>query len=314
MSTTESVTATREFIIVGQDAGTGFTLWDVAAAPTDPTQRATVLEEIGVDAMDALGSVHLEHATSARAAVDQLVNELRKQSGIGSYGLSPDSQLENYEGGDPQPEPAAEDEPFGTAEALGAALSSGYRVKASSVPGLPCFQVDGLPDWGHVETRDRVRAGISNSGLAWPKVNMLVQVTPVSEGAKGRSSGLDLAIACTALAAAGEIPAECLAGVTLVGELGLDGALRVPPGLTFVMEALAETGTTTVLVPSKAGGSGVDAVNGIRMIGAASLNEALAVLTGHWHHTTDCVHCGDTAAPHRPCYPTANCTDCPAPF
>ncbi|MFI0827262.1 hypothetical protein ACH4Q7_22715 [Streptomyces roseolus] len=102
MSTNQNTTL-REFIIVGQDQGTGFELWDVAPAPTDNRRRAIVLEEIGVDADDAFGSVNLEWATSPRAAVNQLITALRDQSGLDDYDLTPKSQTENLGPEEPMP-------------------------------------------------------------------------------------------------------------------------------------------------------------------------------------------------------------------
>ncbi|MFC8887091.1 hypothetical protein ACFT54_10075 [Streptomyces cinereoruber] len=98
----------REFIIVGQNRGNGYTLWDVAPAPTDPTRRATVLEELGIEAMDALGSVELEWATTARAAVNQLLTTLRDASGLDEYALTPDSRTENLGPHEPMPATASE--------------------------------------------------------------------------------------------------------------------------------------------------------------------------------------------------------------
>ncbi|MFC7791388.1 hypothetical protein [Streptomyces cinereoruber] len=98
----------REFIIVGQDQGTGYTLWDVAPAPTDPTRRATVLEELGVEAADAFGSVTLEWAATAHAAVNQLLTALRDSSGVDDYALTPDSRTENLGPHEPMPATASE--------------------------------------------------------------------------------------------------------------------------------------------------------------------------------------------------------------
>ncbi|GAA2948367.1 magnesium chelatase domain-containing protein [Kitasatospora cinereorecta] len=316
---TNTTTETREFIIVGQERGASYCLWDVAPAPTDPTKRAIALEEIGVDAMDAMGSVHTEHATSAREAVDRLVNELREQSGIGSYDLDADSQLDNYEADTPAQPATDEPEPFGRAHTLSATRDSGYQILASTVPGLPAFNVDGLPVRSPAETRDRVRAGVINSGLDWPMANVLVRLTPITkDGSSVGTSGLDLAIACSVLAAAGQLPADCLAGAAMIGELGLDGAVRVPYDLTTTVSRIAADGATTVLVPSRAVEDAATA--GVRVIGVASLDEALAVLTGHWHHPDGCAHCtpdGD-AEPHQPCTPTPGglCPACleKAPF
>ncbi|WP_199570553.1 magnesium chelatase domain-containing protein [Streptomyces murinus] len=312
MSTqTTTAAGTREFIIVGQDNGTGYTLWDVAPAPDDATKRAMALEEIEIDAYDAFGSVHTEYATSARAAVDQLVAELRKQSGLDDYGLTPDSQLDNYKA-EPQPATGTDPEPFGRAQSLAATRDSAYRVEVSSTPGLPVFNVDGLPLRSTVETRDRVRAGVVNSGLDWPMANILVRLAPTSAAPDAvtsvGSSGLDLAIAVSVLAAAGQIPADCLAGAALISELGLDGAVRTPYALAKSVRAVADSGAPVVLVPASA----IDdaATAGVRVIGVGSLNEAVAVLTGHWHHPDGCTHCGDDAEAHQPCTPGALCPAC----
>ncbi|MFF4292113.1 magnesium chelatase domain-containing protein [Streptomyces vinaceus] len=310
----QTSTQPREFIIVGQDQGADYILWDVALAPVDPTKRAIVLEELGVDAMDALGQVHTEYATSPRAAVDQLLAQRREQTGLDSYGLNPQSNLDSY--GPAEPQPAGEPEPYGTADALASSFDSGYRIHANSTPGLPVFNVDGLGGFHHIEIRDRVRAGIINSGLTWPMANLLVKVTRIGQSNKVGSSALDLAIACATLAAAGDIPTESLAGVTLVGELGLDGRLRVPRGLEQLPAALAGTGTGTVIVPD---GSYDDAArHGYRVLTAGSLNEVLGLLAGNWHHPSDCIHCDQdedmASTPHAMCLPDRRCDSCPAPF
>ena len=319
MSTTTTI-GTREFIIVGQERGGSYCLWDVAPAPTDTTKRAIALEEIEIDAFDAFGSVHTEYATSAREAVDQLVNALREQSGIDSYGLAEDSQLASYKDESAPQSATGEPEPFGRADTLSATRDTGYRIEASTTPGQPLFNVNGLPVLSPRETADRVRAGIINSGLDWPNANVLVRLTPLTgkDGSSVGTSGLDLAIACSVLSAAGQLPADCLAGVALVGELGLDGSLRVPYDLTNVVRTAVAGGSTTVIVPTPAVEDAATA--GVRVIGAASLHEALAVLTGHWHHPEDCAHCvtDADAAPHQPCTPAPEglCPACQenAPF
>ncbi|WP_228994690.1 magnesium chelatase domain-containing protein [Streptomyces sp. DH8] len=290
----------REFIIVGQLDTGSYRLWDVAPAPTDPAKRATVLEEITVDAMDAFGSVHTEYATTAREAVDQLLAHLRARYGD-DFALAADSNLDAYNEDAPPADPT---EPYGKATTTAATRDSLYEITASVVPGTPHFNVDGLPvrSMGATWTRDRVRAGISNSGLDWPTGNVLVKAASHAREGDGvtsiGTSGLDLAIAVTVLAAAGQVPAECLEGAALVAELGLDGRLRTPYGLPSTVRRLAEDGTTTVIVPD----SEVTDLRhtGARVIGASSLNEVLALLAGHWHHQ-NCAPCDQgSTTPHRP--------------
>jgi len=44
--------------------------------------------------------------------------------------------------------------------------------------GLPGFTVVGLPDAAVRESRDRVRAAVSSSGLPWPKHRITINLAP----------------------------------------------------------------------------------------------------------------------------------------
>src|SRR5688500_12494747 len=85
--------------------------------------------------------------------------------------------------------------------------------------GLPGFTVVGLPDTSCRDARDRVRAAFLASGVAWPRKRVTVSLAP--SGLRKAGSGLDLPIAIGLLVAAGELGAECVAGRSFVGELGL---------------------------------------------------------------------------------------------
>ncbi|MFZ3595066.1 magnesium chelatase domain-containing protein [Streptomyces sp. BH104] len=299
----DSINSEIEFVIIGQDQGTSYTLWDAAPAPTDSAKRATLLEELGVEAMDACGSVNTEWGIDARTAVDKLLADLRRQSGLDTYGLSGNSNLATYGPvGDGAPRP----ELFGTAEALAAAGTGVYRLEGVSAPGIAAFNLTGLPDRYHAETRDRVRAGIVNGGLTGIQTNVSVKVTGDAPG----GSSLDLAIACTVLAATGQLPAPALAGVALIGELGLDGRLRPTRGLRDQVRAAVDAGVPAVLVPD-ANVTGARDVDGIRVLGASTLGEALTLLADHAHHLSDCLHCGDRGG-HAPCTELTPCPGCVA--
>ncbi|MEV6565884.1 magnesium chelatase domain-containing protein [Streptomyces kronopolitis] len=310
MSTIENTTTgkVREFIIAGQNQGTSYTLWDVAPAPTDPTKCAIALEELQIEAMDTFGEVTTMWADTARAAVDKLVASLREQSGLDDYGLSPDSCWDAYgPAGDATPDSAT----YGKAEAVSAAGTTAYRVCVSSAPGLPNLNVDGLPARHVRETRDRVRAGILNSGLAWPEANVIVRITAIGGADGNGGSSLDLAIACAILAASGQLGAASLAGTALIGELGLDGKVRAPRGLRDQVQAAADAGHPIAIVPDTALDKAGTAA--IRLIGVSSLNEALNAISGHTHHPASCRHCHcSTGSAHRPCTFIERCDDCKA--
>jgi magnesium chelatase family protein len=110
--------------------------------------------------------------------------------------------------------------------------------------GLPGFRVVGLPDASCREARDRVRAAVLSSGLAWPQKRVTVNLAP--SGFRKTGSGLDLAIALGALVADGQVPAGPIEDLAFFGELGLDGSLRRVPG---IIGLVAATAAAEVVVP-----------------------------------------------------------------
>lgn len=160
-----------------------------------------------------------------------------------------------------------------SATLLGAA-GSPITVEAHVTGGLPCCTIVGLPDAACREARDRVRAAVVSSGFTWPMRRVTVNLAP--GGLQKVGSGLDLAIAAGVLAASDQLPPEALEGVGLVGELGLDGALRPVPGIVPLVHALD---TSAVVVPRQ---SVHDArlVGGRRVRSAATLTELVLALRG----------------------------------
>lgn len=118
-------------------------------------------------------------------------------------------------------------------------------VEAHVASGLPGFSVVGLPDASCREARDRVRAAILSSGLRWPQRRMTINLAP--SGLRKAGSGLDLAIAVALLAADGQIDPRHLDGLAVVGELGLDGAVRAVPGILPLVDAIR---ADAVVVPA----------------------------------------------------------------
>lgn len=104
--------------------------------------------------------------------------------------------------------------------------------------GLPAFQIVGLPDEACRESRDRVRAAVLSSGLAWPSCRVTVNLAPSNQRKGG--SGLDLAIAVGFLAANGQVPVEQLEGLGFLAELGLDGTMRQVAGVAPMVVAMGD--------------------------------------------------------------------------
>ena len=80
-----------------------------------------------------------------------------------------------------------------------------------------------------IEARDRVRAALTASGLALPSRRITVNLAPADLPKEG--SHYDLPIALGLMAEIGAIPADALAGCTVLGELGLDGSIAPVAGV-----------------------------------------------------------------------------------
>jgi magnesium chelatase family protein len=102
-------------------------------------------------------------------------------------------------------------------------------VQVQVAPGMPAFNVVGLPDKAVSEARERVRAALIASGLALPARRITVNLAPADLPKEG--SHYDLPIALGLMAAIGAIPPDALAGFTVLGELGLDGSLAAVAGV-----------------------------------------------------------------------------------
>ncbi|NRD88727.1 hypothetical protein C8024_03485, partial [Sphingopyxis sp. BSNA05] len=120
----------------------------------------------------------------------------------------------------------------------------GVEVQCQVAPGLPAFNVVGLPDKAVAESRERVRAAIAAMGLSLPPKRITVNLSPADLPKAG--SHYDLPIALALLGAMGIIDAETLASYIVVGELSLDGRLAVTPGV--LLAALHASGRDLGLV------------------------------------------------------------------
>jgi magnesium chelatase family protein len=141
-------------------------------------------------------------------------------------------------------------------------------VQVQVAPGLPAFNVVGLPDKAVSEARERVRAALIASGLALPARRITVNLAPADLPKEG--SHYDLPIALGLMAAIGAIPHDALNGFTVLGELGLDGSIAPVAGvLPAAMGANARS--EGLICPSSCGPEAAWASPDMEIIAAASL-------------------------------------------
>ncbi|MFP5229282.1 MAG: magnesium chelatase domain-containing protein, partial [Acidobacteriota bacterium] len=131
------------------------------------------------------------------------------------------------------------------------------------------FNTVGLPDAAVRESRDRVRAAIRNSGFDLPPTHITINLAPAD--IKKEGSGFDLPIAVGILGAYGALHQQtALPDFLLIGELGLDGALRPVPGMLPVAVAARERGIRNLIIP-KANAREAAVVEGVNVYPTDSL-------------------------------------------
>ena len=131
--------------------------------------------------------------------------------------------------------------------ALFGLATASVTVEVHLANGLPSFTLVGLADTEVKEARERVRAAIQNSGLAFPN-NKRITVNLAPADLPKDSGRFDLPIALGILAASGQIDPAKLAGREFAGELSLSGQLRPVRGALAMALALHAQGIATKLV------------------------------------------------------------------
>ena len=112
--------------------------------------------------------------------------------------------------------------------------------------GLPAVQIVGLPDSAIMESKERVRTAVKNTGFDFPMKRITINLAPADIRKEGPS--FDLPIALAILEGGGIIPEKCCEEYMVVGELSLDGGKRIafigsswkPCYNTFVFEITLE--------------------------------------------------------------------------
>ncbi|MFF3018825.1 YifB family Mg chelatase-like AAA ATPase [Streptomyces sp. NPDC057939] len=150
------------------------------------------------------------------------------------------------------------------------------EVQADLEPGVAAFTLVGLPDKTLVESRDRVRAAVVNSGAQWPQKKLTVGLSPASVPKAG--AHFDIAVAVAVLGAAEVIDPSVIADLVLIGELGLDGRVRPVRGILPAVLAAAEAGYRQVVVPQQCAAEAC-LVPDVSVLGVRSLRQLIAVLT-----------------------------------
>jgi magnesium chelatase family protein len=141
------------------------------------------------------------------------------------------------------------------------------EVQCALSPGLPAFQIVGLPDKAVSEARERVRAALNAMALALPSKRITVNMSPADLPKEG--SHFDLPIALALLGELGVIPKDEVERLVSLGELSLDGKLI--PVIGTLPAALAAAQADCDLVCPKDCGAEAAWVGAVKVIAPPSL-------------------------------------------
>lgn len=151
------------------------------------------------------------------------------------------------------------------------------EVEVDISQGLPAYTTVGLPEISVRESKERVKAAISNSGYVFPDDRITVNLAPAN--IKKDGTGFDLPIALGILTATGTVPEKEISEMLMMGELSLDGRVKPVKGtLPMAIEA-KRTGYRSVLVPYD-NRKEAAVVEGISVIGVKTLSESVAYIRG----------------------------------
>ncbi len=152
-------------------------------------------------------------------------------------------------------------------------------IEADLIRGLHSFSIVGLPGKAVEEAKDRVSAAIKNSGFTSPKsLNQKITISLAPADVKKEGPLFDLPIALAYLAAAKAITLDHTKRMYL-GELSLNGTLRPVRGVLRAVQIAKEHGFSEIIVPNENVREAA-LVDGIRILGAATLKEVIAHI-GH---------------------------------
>lgn len=120
-------------------------------------------------------------------------------------------------------------------------------VETDLSPGLPAFNVVGLPDTTVKESKERIRAAIVNSGYKFPAKRIIINLSPA--GTRKEGTHFDLPIALGVMASVGYIDKEKASKFAFLGELSLDGRVNRINGALPLVIGLRNQGIENIILP-----------------------------------------------------------------
>lgn len=143
--------------------------------------------------------------------------------------------------------------------------------------GIPAFDIVGLPDGAVRESRERVRAGLSNSGFDFPLARTIINLAPAD--IKKEGSHYDLGICIGMLAASAQLEGD-FRDLAFIGELSLTGELRPITGALCMGLKAREAGVKHLFAPAANAAELRAASGALQIHPARTLTEVVSHLRG----------------------------------
>lgn len=151
------------------------------------------------------------------------------------------------------------------------------EVETDILNGLPSFTIVGLPDKAVEESKERVRSAVKNSGAEFPTKKVTVNLAPGDLPKEGPS--FDLPIAVSILLSSGQLVFDSDSAL-FIGELSLNGMLRVSKGVLPMVLAAKEGGIKNIYIPLP-NLKEAEIVHGVNIYPIENLKQLFNHLTGN---------------------------------
>jgi magnesium chelatase family protein len=151
------------------------------------------------------------------------------------------------------------------------------EIEVDVAQGLPTTVIVGLPDAAVKESRDRVKAALTNCSYSFPPKRITINLAPAD--IKKEGPWYDLPIGIGVLVATEQLAVGRKGRFAMVGELALDGAVRSVRGCLPMTIAAREAGIDGIIVP-EANAAEAAVVEGISVYGVSKISEAVGFLSG----------------------------------
>lgn len=135
----------------------------------------------------------------------------------------------------------------------------------------------GLADVAVKESLLRTMTALQSMGFRIPGKKIVINLAPADMRKNG--SGYDLPIALGIIAASGQCDLPALTRFIIMGELGLDAAVRAIPGALPIAEHALASGMDGCILPEESAAEAAE-LTGIKVYGVRNLADVLKILGG----------------------------------